>query len=259
MSNLSKPPVRRRFPLLRILIGLALLAAVVNLIIAGGQALIRPTSGAPGTLLYATQFQDSADSDWYQYKSASNAQISNSKLLLSMDVRSQGIFSPLNFLLADFDVRVVSQQISGDDPFSLYGILFRYQNPNNYYIFYLESDGAYSVARVLNGDKVDLSARHPLPGAVLGPNHYNDLRVVGSGNQFRFYLNGQLLTLCPKGNDKRATWNGDQCVSNGGQTSQILTDATFSNGKIGLGLYENDQAVAVAFSNFLIYSPQSLP
>jgi len=173
-----------------------------------------------------------------------------------MDTASDGIYSPLNYPLADFDVRVVGQHLTGDDPYSEYGVLFRYQDSKNYYMFKFRADGAYHVERTVNGVTTDLSAPHTAPVASPGPNHYNDLRVVGSGSKFQFYLNGQLLTLCPKGSDKFSTWNGDQCISNGGQTSQSLIDTTFSDGKIGLGLYENDQAVKVAFSNFVVYSPQ---
>ena len=255
----SAKPVRPRVPLLRILIALAVIVAALNACILGAKALIKPGNGAPGTLLYATQFQDPKDADWYQYQSAASLQITNNTLLLSMDVASEGVFSPLNYPLADFDVHVVGHQLSGDDPYSEYGVLFRYQDPKNYYMFKFRADGAYHVERTLIGVTADLSAPHVAPVAAPGSNHYNDLRVVGSGSQFQFYLNGQLLTLCPKGNDKFSTWNGDKCLSNGGQTSQTLTDTTFPDGKIGLGLYENQQAVSVAFSNFVVFSPQLNP
>jgi len=68
MSLPSKTLAKRRIPLLRILIGLVVITAVLNLGFIGAKALIKPGNGAAGTLLYATQFQNPNDSDWYQYR-----------------------------------------------------------------------------------------------------------------------------------------------------------------------------------------------
>ncbi len=261
ISPVSPPPVststRRRISILNILLGLVLILVMLNLLVLGIKSLFQPGNAAPGTLLYATLFSDPNDPDWYQYQSALSAQIANSRLTLSADQPTSGIYSPLDYSFADFDVRVNVQQtqMSGDDPYSEYGILFRYHDSSNYYMLKIRGDGFYHVERVQNGVTIDLSAPYAASDFAPGANHINDLRVVGTGSQFRFYLNGQLLTLCPKGSDKFSTWQGDQCLSNGGQTSQTLTDSTFSNGQIALGLYEDQSTVQVAFSNFIVFSP----
>jgi hypothetical protein len=122
-------------------------------------------------------------------------------------------------------------------------------------MFKVRADGSYHITRNIKGKQEDLSAPHPAPGIAIGLTHVNDLRVVGRGDHFQFYINGQLLTLCPKGTDKFSTWNGDQCLSNNKQTSQELVDSTFAQGKLALGVYENDSTVQVAFSNFLLMRP----
>jgi hypothetical protein len=251
------PSARQRISLLAILIGIAVIMAAFNLVVAGVKLLFKPAHPASGALLYATMFQNPNDTDWYQYQGTSSVQITNGSLNVNVDELSNSIFSPLNYLFNDFDARVVVRQLNGDDPYSEYGILFRYQDSKNYYMFKIRGDVAYHVERTLNGQTIDLSAPHTAPSFAPGANHVNDLHVVANGNQFRFYLNDQPLILCPKGSDKFSTWNGERCLSNGGQTSDTLIDTTFSDGEIGLGLYENESAVQVAFTNLTIYSPQS--
>jgi hypothetical protein len=229
--------------------------AALNLAVSGLKALLlRPAKVAPGALLYATTFQNANNVDWYQYQGTSSVQIADGTLKVSMDEPNNSIFSPLNYTFGDFDMSVVARQLSGDDPYSEYGLLFRYQDKKNYYMFKVRGDGAYHIERTLNGQTVDLSAPHTAPSFAPGANHVNDLRVVASGNQFRFYLNDQQLTLCLKGSDKISTWNGDQCISNGGK-SDTLTDASFADGQIGLGVYENESALEIAFSNLVVYGP----
>lgn len=247
---------RRRISLLGILIAIVIIMAALNLAVTGVKSLfLRSAQPAPGALLYVTAFQNPNDTDWYQYQGTSSVQIVNGALTVSMDEPNNSIFSPLNYTFGDFDASVVVSQLNGDDPYSEYGILFRYRDSKNYYMFKVRGDGAYHIERTLNGQTVDLSAPHTASSFAPGANHINDLRVVASGTQFRFYLNGKLLILCPKGSDKFSTWNGEQCLSNGGQTSNALTDTTFADGQLGLGLYENDTAVEVAFSNLVIYGP----
>ena len=247
---------RRRVSLLAILVGILILIAALNVAVSGIKRLLKPGLPASGALLYATMFQNPNDADWYQYQGTSSVQIAGGSLKVSMDELNNSIFSALNYPFNDFDARVVVSQLSGDDPYSEYGFLFRYQDSRNYYMFKVRGDGAYHIERTLNGQTVDLSAPHSAPSFAPGANHVNDLRVVANGSQFRFYLNNQLLILCPKGSDKFSTWNGDKCLSNGGQTSNTLTDASFADGQIGLGVYENESAVEIAFSNLVLYAPQ---
>jgi hypothetical protein len=265
--SIKPQPTRRRISVLVLLISIAVTLAALNLAVTGLRTWVqRPAQSVPGGLLYATTFQNANDTDWYQYQSALSAQITNGTLQMSADQAGNGIFSQLNYPFGNFDVDVMTHQLAGDDPFTEYGILFRYQDVNNFYEFKVSADGAYSIVRNLNGSLEDLSPRHSIKGFSSGPNHYNDLRVVGVGNQYRFYLNGQLLTLCPKGNDKRATWanpNSDEyeCASNGKQSTQTLIDPTFANGEIALGLFESTGGssvpVQVAFSNLVVYAPSS--
>ncbi len=261
MTIQTNPPAHpaRRITFFGGLLIVIVLLIVANLAVISIKALAKPAQTTPGTLLYATQFKDANDKDWYQYAGALSTQITNGTLLISADTAKDGTYSDLNYDLNDFDIRVVTREMLGDDPYGEYGVLFRYRDRNNYYMLKVRADGAYHIVRSVNGKVEDLSAPHTSPAILPGVNHVNDLRVVGQADHFQFYINGQPLTLCPKGTDKFSTWNGDQCLSNNKQTSQDLIDSTFPDGRLALGVYENETKIQVAFSNVLIYSPSASP
>jgi hypothetical protein len=242
---------------------LLLVIAVLGVLTVGSstaaKTLFKPSNEPSGGLLYATGFDDPSDPNWEQYASAVTAKIADGKLQLIADQAKANIFAPLAFTYRDFDVRVVARQTLGTDPFSEYGVMFRLQDPKNYYVLRLRSDGGYSVWKCVNGVLEALSAAtvpdFVPPPFTIGLNWANDLRVVGKGNQFQFFVNGKLLMLCPKGTDKRSTWAGAGCASNNKQTTQTLTDDSFSEGRIALVIYENDEKVAVEFDNLVIVAP----
>jgi len=253
--------VRRapRIRLIPILLALVVLLAALNGILLVVKPLLKPGVPASGQILYASGFEDSASPEWEQYRSAVTAQLADGRLSLIADSAKDNIFAPLAYTFRDFDLRVAARQTFGEDPFSEYGVLFRYQDKRNFYIFRVRSDGSYRVSRAIDGKQEDLSTntdperfRSPL---AVGLNWMNDLRIVAKGDRFQFYINGQQLTLCPKGSDKRSTWDGERCVSNGGQTALELVDSTFADGRIALSIYENTEKVAVDFDNLVMIAP----
>jgi hypothetical protein len=263
-SLLKRAPSQRprrgiRFGFVAIVALLFLIVVALNWVVSGLPALLHPGIPAAGSVVYATGFDDPADPDWEASRGAQSAQITDGKLRLIADVPQQGFFAPLAYPLSDFDLRVVAKQTLGEDPYSEYGVIFRYQDNDNYYMFRLRSDGAYRVSRRLKGVPEDLSAatdpsRVPAP-FMTGLNWANDIRIVAKGDHFSFFVNGKQLTLCPKGTDKRSTWNGDQCLSNNKQTAQELVDSTFKMGRAALTVYENTDKVAVDFDNLVIVAP----
>jgi hypothetical protein len=85
---------------------------------------------------------------------------------------------------------------------------------NSYYSFQYTADGRYSVyKRVGGGSSVPLQRWTISPAIVTGAN-WNTLRVVASGGQLRFYINGSLV------------WSG--------------TDYSLSYGRVGFGMYTTD-------------------
>src|SRR5579859_2039444 len=124
LARQESNPGRRRITILMVFIGMLFILGILYLLVSGVKTLVKSGNGAPGTLLYATMFNDPNDPDWYQYQSALSAQINNNTLTLSADQSAPGgVYSPLNYTFADFDVRVDVQQTQMDDtdPYSEYG------------------------------------------------------------------------------------------------------------------------------------------
>lgn len=82
----------------------------------------------------------------------------------------------------------------------------------NYYIFQYNRAGQYSVWKVVNGVATALQP-WTTTSAILQGNAWNTLRVFASGSTFYYYINGYLI------------WAG--------------SDATFSGGRVGLGMYRD--------------------
>ncbi len=238
-----------------LLVAIAIVALDLgNLALLALKSLDRPQSAASGTLLYATSF-DAYNEEWSQFEGQMSSRIGNGSLRVEIDTPGDGAYSVLNHDIADFDMRVNASQITSTDDLNQFGVLFGYQDVNNYYIFKITGDGNYLVDRVKDGKTQTLSPRHPSAAILAGTDQVNQLRVIGKGSHFQFFVNDQPLTLCLKGSDKQPTWAGDQCISNNKQTSSELVDSTFTYGKVGVGVYAFTAGEVVGFDNVLIYAP----
>ncbi len=254
-TSLSTPRRRSLFwRLIALLLVVIVVLGLANLAIIGIRALDRP--GQPGSkaLLYASTF-DAYNEEWDQFVGQMSAQIANHNLVIKVDTPQDGTYSVLNHQFSDFDTRVNVQRITANDPYNEIWLMFRYQDRDNYYTFKIVADGSYCVERHQGGKTDILSACHPSPVVFSGLNLVNQMRVVGQGTHFRFYVNDQPLLLCPKGSDKFSTWNGDQCLSNHKQTSYELVVPGLDYGKIGLGARIRTPNFLVSFNNILVYGP----
>ncbi len=241
--------------LLFALFGLLAIACLVFVTVLALKALDRPRSATAGTLMYATTFDGSAD-EWYQVDGQMTSRVRDGALHLTVDAASNGVYSPLSYEFSDFDVRINAQRLIAVDEFNEIGLLFRYRDNANYYMLAIRGDGAYSVERHKDGQIQVLSQYHTSPAVLPGLNVVNQLQVIAQGDHFKFYVNGQPLLLCPSGpGTQKSTWNGDDCLSNNGQTATELVDETFSTGKIGPGVRVSTPGLDVAFDNVVIYAP----
>ncbi|MBX3086051.1 MAG: hypothetical protein KF716_30735 [Anaerolineae bacterium] len=256
------PRRRRRRAWFIFLFGL--LAAVVLLLVGNGviallRALDRPAKPSSGALLYATDFsaENASNVDWLQEPGQSSTQIADGVMRISIDeVRS--IYSVLKRDFRDIDARVNASITAATGDFTEYGIVFRYHDDNNYYMFLLRGDGAYSVQMIKNGEPDVISTWQRAPSIKSGLNQINQLRVVASDDSFQFFVNDEPLPLCLKGSDRRSTWSGPdtgKCISNNQQTSISFKDNSFADGKIGVGARADSPGMRVAFDNVLIFGP----
>ncbi len=240
-----------------ILLIVIVLLGLVNLAIFGLRALDRPGRPSPGQLLYATTF-DAYNEEWSQFEGQMSSQIADGSLVINIGASGDGAYSVLNHDFSDFDVRVDAKRLAAQDEYDEIGVLFRYLDVKNYYMFKIRGDGAYRVQRVKDGTLQVLSEWHASPAVLTGLNTVNELHVVGRDGAFQFFVNDQQMLLCPSGPQKqKSTWNGDQCLSNNKETAWRLLDDSFDYGKIGVGVAANTPGIQVAFDNVLVYGPSS--
>lgn len=214
-------------------------------------------SGEPGQLLYVGAFDDVAASDWQQYDGRVSAQVADGRVVVSNGVSNNVAFSVSDPHFADFDLRAEAQAVSGPLD-NGYGVVFRYRDPDNFYLFLVSSDGFYQVIRVLDGTQVELSAWIDTPIIRQGLNESNYLRVVAHGDRFAFYVNNEPVQVCiPSDPEAVSTYRtGLGCI--GGTMEDTLTDDSLSSGQVGvvaMSLGEPD--VEAAFDNLTVYSPEA--
>jgi hypothetical protein len=210
-------------------------------------------SGTSGELLYLSTFDEGAD--WALFEGRLSAQLSDGRLLLNVGLPESAPLTTARVYVRDFDLRTSAQATTG--PLNNgYGVIFRYQNPQNFYMFLVSSDGYYQVSRVLNDNTTELSTW--IPSAIVNAelNVENHLRVVARGASFEFFINDQRAQLCiPTAADAVSTYReGLGCI--GGTMQDALTDTSFASGQVGVIARSFDEPdVIAAFDNVQLYSP----
>jgi len=237
-----------------VIIVMLAITLVLEVVKAVSRSSVQP--GPSGALLYASRF-DSYPQEWLSNEGADYSKITGNSLHIFLNTVQNGIFSTLTYDFGDFDARMNVERLAASDDYSEAGLLFRFRDKYNYYMFKIRGDGFYRIERRKAGQVDVLSEWHASPALLAGLNVVNQLRVEGQGNTFKFYVNAQPLTLCPNGPQKqKSTWSGDKCLSNNQQTSDSLKDDSFSTGKIGAGAAaESGAGIEIAFSDVLVYQP----
>ena len=122
-----------------LLLNMPLLAGLALLILAGCGVIAEGGAadcGGDGVLLTDT-FEDSMDCGWYLYEDDSLtgvARIAGGKLELTSREQGQFWWSNPGLIASDVIVTATSRKLSGPDN-NAFGLLCRYQDPNNFYLF----------------------------------------------------------------------------------------------------------------------------
>ncbi len=212
-------------------------------------------------------------------------------------------FTLLDRKLRNFDVRVTITQLeSAPDYDNFVGVIFRYRSENEYYRFGISGDGYYRLDKVepdpnfpdivrttrisewIPTTDTSASEQPPYPTLIRPGNDnpvddlsdtMNEIRVVGRDNQFWFYINGEAVPLCLKGNRGNSMWTrdfetgGSGCVE-GNVPTFVFEDDDYEQGQIGFfadrtpsSSFDEDgrhYPVSIAFDNVLIVgSPAGVP
>ena len=226
----------------------------------------------PGELLYATTF-DRIGAEWDLYTGRDAAEIvpvgdmeadaqvpgaldgSTLRITYGSPYTNEVVFSSLDRTYSDFDMRVTSQMLSGpvDNQF---GVIFRYRDLDNYYGVMISGDGYYSLVKMRDGtlEKVSEWGTSDMVRQGTEP---NEIRIVAIGDQFQFFINGQLMPLCFKGENATSMWLDDQCYTD--EARYTYQDDDFSQGQIALVAghsIDTSDSVVVAFDDLIIVGPQ---
>lgn len=248
----------------RVLVILALFVALIAavLISRAAQTWQYVVPNQPDGVLYATTFEiDPAsprNDEWElaEGRLAAEMDADAATLRLSVGAASSGLFAPLRWRFADFDVSVRGKAVNG----SLnngYGVIFRQQDRQNYYYFLISSDGYYRLSRVVDGIAKDLSQWIPSEAVNQGLDAENQLRVVGKGDAFQFFINGQPAAMCiPNDANAHSTYDEftETCLE--GQMLTTVTDSAIHTGRLGVMALSLDTAdIVIEFQQFIVMNP----
>ncbi|MCA9913007.1 MAG: hypothetical protein KC496_06645 [Anaerolineae bacterium] len=294
MTQPAQSTQPRRGRRLLILLLLLVILVAINLLYVPAVSWRSVVSGAPGDVLYAAGFDGFTD-EWQQYEGRQSAQISDGVLRLSIG-DSDVIYSAADPYFADFDLSVTARAVEGDvnnafgvvfrllepsddcqmplrimcdvaDSSGLFGaglnLLFRQpQESTGYYMFLISSDGYYSVWRNSEEDQGGRAISTWIPREDIintGLNAENRIRVVGTGNEYRFFINGTQVPLCiPDDPGGQSTYYSltEECIQ--GQMLPVLEDDTLPLGRVALVVdsVSSLPGFTIEFDDLIITSPQ---
>ena len=123
------------------------------------------------------------------------------------------------------DLRIsVESRITPADPVAAVGLIFHYQDENNFYLYSITNDGFYALELLMNNQWITLIDW--TPSELIDPNN-NLLSIATSGDRIHLYVNGSLL--------------------------ETTRDDSFTVGSVGIGLTSLAATPAtVNFDNLLI-------
>ncbi|GJM41142.1 MAG: hypothetical protein DHS20C20_14240 [Ardenticatenaceae bacterium] len=171
---------------------------------------------------------------WREYnQGGAVVEIAEGTLNISTSQTGQIWWTNVGRDFSDVIVTVQARQTSGPNN-NAYGILCRYQDENNFYIFLISGDGYYAVGKYQAGEEQI---------TYLTPNQeyvFSDLINQGVATN--------LLRASCVGNELSLSVNGLPLVT--------VTDNTFSGGDVGLGVSTLEPGTAVVqFDDLLVLAP----
>jgi hypothetical protein len=131
----------------------------------------------------------------------------------------------------DVIIDVDAQKIAGPDN-GYYGVICRYINAGNYYVFLIRGDGYYEIWKIHQDEWVPIS---------LSAYGFND-RVIHTGNSINHF---------------RVTCNKDDLsLEVNGEVLMDVYDTDFASGEVGMFADVSDTAgLEILFDNFVVHLP----
>jgi hypothetical protein len=205
-----------------------LLTLIMSLVLGGCRSIFGPPRS--GSVLFQDDFSR-PESGWdhYQDEQYISEYVEEAYQIEVMEPNILAWATPrLAFEDSVIMIEATRTQGSADNAF---GLICRYQDPDNFYFFLISSDGFAGIGRRLEGQRQLLSDENMLPaGAILPGFEPNLILVRCVGARLELHVNGQFVTA--------------------------VEDDTWSTGDVGLiaGSYERG-GVLIRFDNFSVQQP----
>ena len=188
----------------------------------------------PAGTLFADDFSGEQECGWVLYDAGgAAAEIEGGSMVLTTNQPGQVWWTNPGREFSDTIISVNTQVVSGPED-NAYGVMCRYRDNNNYYLFLISGDGFYAIGRFTAGsDQITY---------LTGGGEYVASEVINQGNG-----QNQLRVTCAE-NRLVLTVNGIELES--------IIDTAFSAGDIGLaaGTFEPG-TLQVRFNDLVVVAP----
>lgn len=197
----------------------------------GGNERGDPTSSQiPDNILFQDDFSDPR-SGWDRISDPNGiTDYADGVYRIFVNTINTDIWSNPNLDFGDVRVEVDATKVGGSDN-NDFGVICRYQDPENYYFFIVSSDGYYGIGRFFQGKQELIGVDAMPPSEVIKKgNATNHLRADCIGSKLSLYVNNQFLTQ--------------------------VEDTAFTSGDVGLLAGSLDSpGVDIHFDNFKALKP----
>lgn len=215
-------------------VGLILPLALALLLMACGAADSEPDAcDAPG-ILFFDDFNGELDCGWATFsRPGGSATLENAAIRLTASQPGQMWWTNPGREFADVVISAEARQVEGSND-NAYGLICRYQNEQNFYVFLVSGDGYYTIAKYQSGSA--------------------DVIYLTEGGQFQ---PSDVVNTGVASNELRATCAGNQLsLEVNGVPLVAVTDPTFVTGDIGVaaGTLAGGNTV-IEFDNVQVVAP----
>ncbi len=186
-----------------------------------------------GTLLN-DDFDNSKDCGWLLFNGRGiTEEIAEDSLRISNSLAGEFAWANADRNFDDLIINVQARQISGPDD-NAYGVICRYQNEENFYVFLISGDGHYAIGKYQSGSPqvqyLTGEGQYVFSEAINQGAAQNDIRASCIGNELSLAVNGIPL--------------------------ETATDPTFVTGDIGLGASSfQPGSVVIEFDSIRVIAP----
>lgn len=170
------------------------------------------TCDDPPEILFFDDFNGEQDCGWATYNRGGGiAEIENAAMQLTVSQPGQVWWTNPARDFDDVVIRAEARQVSGSND-NAYGLICRYQNEENFYIFLISGDGYYAIGKYQSGSE---NVQY-----LTGDGQFQQSDTINTG-----VASNEMQASCV-GNDLTLEVNGTPLLT--------VTDPTFVTGDIGL-------------------------